>query len=136
MKKLPTQDGSPKCHLSTQRDLAHLPASALTSSCHLPHTLSKSFYLCLYLFSLPPLCFCMLIPNHLYLYAPRVQTTLIPPGALCQTNSLSLAFPEVPHLNLCLSVSLHTSILSSSSPPSQVSACLLPSLLMSHYHRS
>src|SRR5664279_1318340 len=70
-------DASPKCHLSTQRDLAHLPATASTSSCHLPHTLSKSFDLCLYLFSLPLLYFCLLIPNHLYLYTPRVQTTLI-----------------------------------------------------------
>src|SRR5664279_3060712 len=57
-------DGFPKCHLSTQRDLAHLPSSSSTSSCHLPHTLSTSFYLCLYLFSLPPLYFCKLIPNH------------------------------------------------------------------------
>src|SRR5664279_3316649 len=82
-------DGSPKCHLSTQHDLAHFPASASTSSCHLylPHTLSRSFYLFLYLFSLPPLYFCMLIRSHLYLYAPRVQTTLISPtpGARCQT---------------------------------------------------
>src|SRR5664279_474457 len=68
-------DGSPKCHLSKQRDLAHLPASALTSSYHfnLPHTLSKSFYLCLYLFSHPPLYFCMLIPSQLRPHAPHVS---------------------------------------------------------------
>src|SRR5664279_2454024 len=84
-------DGSPTCHLSTQHYFAHLPASASTYSCHLPHTPSKSFYLCLYLLSLPPPYFCMLIPSHPYPYAPRVQTTLVSPGALCQTHSLSLA---------------------------------------------
>src|SRR5664279_1107478 len=99
----------------TQHDLAHLPVSESTSSYHLPHTPSKSFYLV----PQQQLYFCKLTPSHLYLYAPHVQTTSISPGALCQTPSLFLTFLEVPHLTFCLSVSLHTSILSSFSRPNQ-----------------
>src|SRR5664279_2833592 len=56
--RLHGSDGSKKCHLSTQRDLAYLHVSARVSSNHLPHTPSKSVYLYLYLFPMqqPVIC--------------------------------------------------------------------------------
>ena len=107
--------------LPTAMNIAH-SAATQAISCHLSHTLPKSFCPCPHISSSPlsHSHFYRPTPNHPHFYTPNVQTTSICHVSLHQPHSEHLEDCTNPHCVVCPSVTLHTSI-----SPSNAKTCII-----------